>query len=96
MVVKRKAGAVQDFTVEELDRLPVIEPGSRLKPGEAYIDLLDPERAEMRARDGDIARSRSLYVAKANVARALWNRLRRFEPALPGANPSRRSGSRRA
>jgi hypothetical protein len=77
MAVKRKRAMCEcsDFIFDNIDRLPVIEPGSRLKPGAVYLDLLDPERAELRAKDGDIARSRSLYVAKSNVARALWNRL---------------------
>lgn len=89
--LKRAVRELADFTIDELEKLPVIEPGSRLKAGAAYVNLLDPERAELRAKDGDIAGSRSLYVAKASVARSLWNRLRRVRPTAPeGSAPTRR------
>jgi hypothetical protein len=93
MAVKRKR-AVRDFSefiLDNVERLPVIEPGSRLKAGAVYLDLLDPERAELRAKDGDIARSRSLYIAKSHVARALWNRLRRERPITAHSIPATRS-----
>lgn len=93
MAVKRKR-AVRDFTdfiLDDIEKLPVIEPGSRLTPGAVYLDLLDPERAELRAKDGDIARSRSLYVAKSHVARALWNRLRRERPSTVRSTAATRS-----
>jgi hypothetical protein len=93
---KRLVRALSDFTVDELEKLPVIEPGSRLKAGATYVDLLDPERKELRAKDGDVAGSRAFYVAKADVARALWNRLRRVRATAPEGNaPTRRATATR-
>jgi hypothetical protein len=96
MAVKRKR-AVREFSdliLDNIERLPVIEPGSHLKPGAVYLDLLDPQRAELRAKDGDIARSRSLYVAKSNVARTLWNQLRARSTAARSAAATRTTAAR--
>jgi hypothetical protein len=73
--IKRAVRKLADFTHDELEEIPVIEPGSRLRPRAVYVDLADPSRRAFTATDDAVAGADSLCVAKASVARGFWNRL---------------------
>lgn len=60
---------------EDLKRIPVIPPGSRLQQGATYIDLARPDRQEFTATGGMEATRGTLYIPKAETPYWLWNRL---------------------
>lgn len=63
------------LTGDELDRLPVIEPGTQLEQGSVYYDLNDRGRGPFKAIGGEIAGGNNRYVAKKDADYDLWNRL---------------------
>lgn len=79
--IKTLVRALDDFTQDELAEVPVVEPGSRLRPRAIYVDLGDERRRPFKASDEAVAADDAFYVAKASVARPLWNRLMRVEGA---------------
>ena len=64
-----------DWDRADLDRLPVLQRGTRLEQGGVYLDLRDPRRVPFKARGGEVAERPHLYVAKREVDYELWNRL---------------------
>lgn len=74
--------ALPGFTSDELRQIPVIEPGSRLKPQAVYVDLRQVGRGAFAAPDQSYAGKDAWYVAKADVAPPLWNRLLRDPGAV--------------
>jgi len=74
------------FRDDELKRIPVLPPGSRLEQGATYLDLGDGERAEFRATGDMEVRANEWIVPKSAVDSALWNRLRGL------TNPQRSQG----
>lgn len=68
-----------DFTDDELKKIPVLEQGQRLQQGATYLNLNDPEREEFKAMGGRETGSTDRMVPKADVPYSLWNRLRGVE-----------------
>lgn len=67
---------LKDFTDDELRRIQVLRPGTRLKQGATYIDLRAPSRQEFTAEDGNIeAGEHNWFVPKSQTDYVLWNRL---------------------
>ena len=60
---------------EELARLPVLQPGTRLEQGGTYLDLNDPGQGPFQAIGGQEAGRQNRYIAKRDVDYELWNRL---------------------
>lgn len=63
-----------DFNEDELEHIPVVQVGTRLRPRAVYVDLRAPVRREFMA-DGQVATPENAYVPKAEVEYELWNRL---------------------
>lgn len=64
-----------DLTDDELRRIPVLEPGSRLEQGSVYLDLDDLEAGPFRAIGSREVRSGQRYVPKRDADYEIWNRL---------------------
>ncbi len=64
-----------DLTADELGRLSVLEPGTRLEQGGTYVDLADPARMPFKALAGHDTGPHHRYVAKRDTDYELWNRL---------------------
>lgn len=60
---------------DELDRLAVLESGTRLEQGGTYLDLNDLARGPFKAIGGQEAEATNRYVAKRDTDYELWNRL---------------------
>src|SRR4051794_7696761 len=77
-----------DLDPAELDRLAVLEPGTRLEQGSTYLDLDELRRGPFTAMGGDEVRPGHRVVAKRETDHELWNRLLelagREESAPPG------------
>jgi hypothetical protein len=58
---------------EELKRIRVLEPGTRLEQGATYIDLRNPSRGQFTATGDMEAGPQEWYVAKSSVDYELWN-----------------------
>jgi hypothetical protein len=71
------------FTDDELKRIPIVPPGTRLEQGAVYVDLQDPLLREFKATGDMEAQANSWYVPKSEVDYQLWNRL------IGIANPER-------
>jgi hypothetical protein len=67
--------ALPSFSSDELRQIPVVVPGSRLRPEATYLDLRQPSRGAFSAPDESYAGKDAWYVAKTDVAPPLWNRL---------------------
>jgi len=63
------------FTDDELKRIPILPPGSRLEQGATYVDLQDPQLSEFTATGDMAAGAQNWYVPKSEVDYQLWNRL---------------------
>lgn len=63
------------LTDAELDRLPVIEPGTPLEQGAVYYDLNNPARGPFKAIGGETAHGHNRYIAKNDADYDLWNRI---------------------
>ena len=66
---------LSDFDEDELQRIPVLKPGSRLKQGATYINLNDPKREEYTGMADMSADETNFIVPKSEVGYQLWNRL---------------------
>jgi hypothetical protein len=64
-----------ELSSDELSRLPVLEPGTRLEQGGAYVDLNRLEEGPFKALGGHEAEQGNRYVAKRDTDYELWNRL---------------------
>lgn len=73
--IKETHDLLQDFTDDELKRVLILAPGSRLKQGATYINLKDPARREFTATAEMEAEPGNLFVPKSEVDYQLWNRL---------------------
>lgn len=73
---KRIAARLDDrLSPEQLSRLAVLEPGTRLEQGGVYLDLGDPSRGPFKAIGGQEAGPRDRYVAKRDTDHELWRDL---------------------
>ena len=66
---------LQQFTDDELRRIPVLKEGTRLEQGAVYIDLKAADIKEWTAMGGQTAGSDNIYVPKSETDYQLWNRL---------------------
>lgn len=66
---------LHDFTDDDLQRILVMPPGSRLEQGATYVDLADPARREFTAMGGERAEADHWYIPKAGTDPYLWNRM---------------------
>ena len=75
--VKAANRRLQDFTDDELKKIPIMPPGSRLEQGATYIDLRAPGETcrEFTATGNMAADLDHWYVPKEAVGYPLWNRL---------------------
>jgi hypothetical protein len=64
-----------ELTGDELARLQVLEPGTRLEQGGIYVDLNRLSDGPFKARGGHEATEGNRYVAKRDTDYELWNRL---------------------
>jgi len=64
-----------EFTNDELRRIVVLAPGSRLEQGATYVDLRTPDRREFTAQGGIVAGEGNWFIPKSVVDYPLWNRL---------------------
>jgi hypothetical protein len=63
------------FADDELKRIPILPPGTRLQQGATYVDLQDPQLSEIKATGDMEAGPQNWYVPKSEVDYQLWNRL---------------------
>lgn len=67
------------FSNQILKQIPVLNPGTRLKTGAAYLDLLHPERGAFKSTGGSEVEPDRYLVAKEDVDYKLWNALTGIE-----------------
>lgn len=63
------------LSAEEVDRLVVLEPGTRLVAGTTYLDLDDPGGGPFTGRNDQHVPEGGRIVSKRDVDHELWNRL---------------------
>jgi hypothetical protein len=78
---KEAMSLLPDFTMDELQEIPVLVKGARLEQGATYVDLRDPERRPFRATAQMVALHGGCHVPKAETPYPLWNRIIRAEPS---------------
>ena len=66
---------LSELTGDELSRLQVLEPGTRLEQGATYVDLNRLSDGPFKAIGGHAATEDNRYVAKRDTDYELWNRL---------------------
>lgn len=64
-----------DLTRDEIDRIPVLEPGNRLEQGSVYLDLDDVESGPFVAVGSESVSDGDRLVAKRDADYEIWNRL---------------------
>jgi hypothetical protein len=67
--------ALLGLDTDDLDRVPVLEPGTKLQQGGTYVDLNDPERRPFKAMGGHEAGPDNRYVPKRDTDHEMWNEL---------------------
>ena len=72
---KRLHERLPELTSDELARLSVLEPGTRLEQGGSYVDLDRLDAGPFQAIGGHEARAGQRIVAKRDTDYELWNRL---------------------
>lgn len=72
---KRLRDRLSELSNEEMSRLSVLQPGTRLEQGGTYVDLADPARVPFKALAGHDSGPSHRYVAKRDTDYELWNRL---------------------
>jgi hypothetical protein len=66
---------LRNFDNDELFRLSILEPGTRLEQGGVYLDLNDLDAGPFKALGGHEATAETRYIAKRDTDYELWNRL---------------------
>ena len=66
---------LSSFSSDELARLAVLEPGTRLEQGGVYLDLNRLDDGPFQALGGHEATKANRFVAKRDTEYELWNRL---------------------
>lgn len=64
-----------DLTKDEVDRIPVMKPGSRLEQGSVYLDLDDTDAGPFVAVGSEAVVEGERFVAKNDTDYETWNRL---------------------
>ena len=80
---------LDDLDPAELDRLAVLEPGTRLAQGSTYLDLDDLHRGPFTAMGGDEVPPGHRCVSKRETDHELWNRLLELAGGEESAPPAR-------
>jgi len=75
VVDKAVHNRLPELTDDELARLQVLEPGTRLEQGGTYVDLNRLHEGPFKALGGHEATANDRYVAKRDTDYELWNRL---------------------
>lgn len=83
--VKEIVTALPEFTVEELQEIPILPEGERLQHGATYVNLRGIERRPFTATGDQIASPGAWIVPKKATPRPYWNRL------VGGEEPQRQS-----
>lgn len=80
---------LQGFSDDELQRIPIVPAGTRLRQGATYTDLTAPEPREFTATAEMRARDSQRIVAKDDVDYETWNRLlvREDRPPMSTQDP---------
>jgi hypothetical protein len=73
--IKELTRCLQDFTMDELREIRVLQPGARLEQGATYVDLKDPARKPFTALGSQVAGPDHWLIPKAEVPYPYWNRL---------------------
>lgn len=73
--IKEVHRLLNNYSDDELKRIPILPSGTRLKQGAIYINLATPECKEFTAMGGMEAGPEDFYVPKSEVDYPLWNRL---------------------
>lgn len=66
---------LNDYSENDLQRVPVLKSGTRLEQGATYINLKDPARKEFTGMAHDSVDEGDYLVPKSEVGYDLWNRL---------------------
>lgn len=66
---------LQSFSADELRRIPVLKPGTRLEQGATYINLNGEQEREFTGMANQSAAQEDYIVPKSEVSYPLWNRL---------------------
>lgn len=66
---------MSDYSSDDLKRIPVLKPGTRLEQGAKYINLKDPARKEFAGMAADAVDEGDYIVPKSEVGYDLWNQL---------------------
>lgn len=66
---------MEGYSSDDLNRIPVLKPGTRLEQGAKYINLKDPARQEFVGMASDAVDEGDYIVPKSEVGYDLWNRL---------------------
>jgi len=64
-----------ELTKDEIDRIPVLEPGAHLEQGSIYLDLDDIEAGPFQALGSEKVTADDRIVAKRDADYEIWNRL---------------------
>jgi hypothetical protein len=64
-----------ELSSDELSRLQVLEPGTRLEQGGTYVDLNRLGEGPFKALGGHEASEENRYIAKRDTDYELWNRV---------------------
>ena len=81
---------LRDWPDDELKEIPILPEGERLQQGGVYMNLRDPQGAEIRATGDMQASADDAFVAKDQVPYPTWNRLRGIDdPERTGADSHR-------
>lgn len=73
--VKAVVDALPDWTMAELHRLAIIQPGTPLEQGAVYLRLTGSDRHPFKAIGGDAAGEDDHIIAKKLTDYVLWDRL---------------------
>jgi hypothetical protein len=73
--VKELVVALADFRQDELEQIPLVPAGERLKQGAVYLDLGVSYSKPFTATADTVADDHHLYVPKADTPYEVWNRL---------------------
>ena len=73
--VKEAYALLEDFAHDELRRVPIIAAGTRLATGDAYVNLRDRRRGELRASGEETVGDGQYFVSKKDVDYEIWDKL---------------------
>jgi hypothetical protein len=90
--LKEFADTLSSFRGDELEQIPIVPPGARLKQGAVYLDVRNPTAGAVAATEEMKATPENLYIPKAEVPYEYWDRLLAiFSEQEPSGNVKGRS-----